>query len=115
MARKKSIPPFDIDPEVKQLAAQALTNAFWTSFSSLVNAYLVAGEGLGVNMHERLADKTSLYGRDDEAGVINVTIVDGDGRYFDTLAQALKEGVRYIRIGPTKVFEKREDGWFYVA
>ena len=54
-----------IDEELKQLAALALRNAFWYDFSSLVNTYLRAAEGLDkVQQEMQMGEMTSVYARD---------------------------------------------------
>lgn len=53
-----------MDEELKQLAALALRNAFWSEFSGLCNAYLKASEGLIDNQEEMMGELTSIYGRD---------------------------------------------------
>lgn len=56
-----------IDDELKELAALALRNAFYTDFSALVNSYLAAAEGLDVDTLEmQMGEMTSIYGRDTE-------------------------------------------------
>ena len=51
-----------MDEELKQLAALALRNAFWSDFSALANKYLEAATGLDVDAQERqMGDMTSIY------------------------------------------------------
>lgn len=54
-----------MDEELKELGALALRNAFWHSFSALVNDTLKASEGL-IDREDQLrmlGDLTSVYGR----------------------------------------------------
>ena len=53
-----------IDTELKQLAALALHNDFYTAFSALVNKYVAAADGLDGDQTDSLGNLTSVYGRD---------------------------------------------------
>ena len=109
--------------EIKELAALALRNAFWTDFSALVNKYMEASDGLYdlVLQEARIGELTSVYGRDTEAdsdASINIWVKINDYRTCgcSSLAEALEIGEAVeIHLQGTKIFERRDGEWYYAG
>ena len=109
--------------EIKELAALALRNAFWTDFSALVNKYLEASEGLcDLALQEaQIGELTSVYGRDTKAdsdASINIWVKINEYRTCgcSSLKEALEndEAVE-IHLHGTKIFERRDGEWYFVT
>lgn len=116
----------NLDHETKELAALALRNAFWRDFSSLVNAYLDASEGLQELPDQTaimLGELTSVFGVDDEAHDDRCkpriwAYVPGRpaGVRFQTLLKALQcPGATKLEVQDNVVFEIRDGTWWYVG
>lgn len=112
-----------MDEELKQCAALALRNAFWTDFSGLVNKYLEASYGLDVDAQELLmGEMTSVYGRDPEVKDDDVflNIYSTGPTYRDCGHDSLVEALEYskaheVYLRGEKVFERREGEWYFVG
>jgi hypothetical protein len=110
-----------LDPELQHCAALALRNAFWHDFSALVNEYLAAGKGLEeVEDQDRmLAELTSFFGRDENAGSFTfreLMLVRDYWIAYPTIAEALKDSdAKQLTLKGKKIFERDEGGeWEYV-
>lgn len=104
--------------EIRNLAQHALVSDFWKEFSGLVNKYVAASAGLdegGATFADQLQEKTSVFGRDDQAESdhhLNIYgSYDNAGNStcgFDTLKEALLEDQMVnIWVGGTKVFTRQ--------
>lgn len=112
-----------MDTELKELAALALRNAFWSDFSALANGYLNAAKCLGIDLdaqERQMGDLTSIYGRDmREAPAVPMFIgvhhADGRWRGVASLDDALKDAsATEVHLRGHKVFERRSGEWCYV-
>lgn len=108
-----------IDDELKELAALALRNAFYTDFSDLVNVYLAAAEGLDVDTLEmQMGESTSIYGRDTEAkgdAYVNIWTPRQTGPTgHDTILGALSDPeATEVRLSGKRVFKKKNGEWYF--
>jgi hypothetical protein len=113
-----------IDDELKQLAKQALKNDFWRTFSSLVNSYVAAAQGLsddqGVSFVDELNESTSVYQTDVAAPAdfnLNIYVEyhtgAGNGSCgYSTLKEALlDDDASVIMVNGIKVFERNNGQW----
>lgn len=106
-----------MDEELKQLAALALRNAFWSEFSGLCNAYLKASKGLIDNQEEMMGELTSIYGRDLKSTVsggpdIWSARANGGSCGHEDLVEALEfdEASRIYLCGKC-IFTRRGEAW----
>jgi len=115
-----------IDEELKELAASALLNAFWTSFSALVDRYLAASSGLDIAVQEmRMGEMTSIYGRATGADVADVVLsiwsqntdeAPSSTTGFSTLLGALEYPyAKEIYLQGEEVFERRNGEWYFTG
>lgn len=111
-----------MDTELKELAALALRNAFWTDFSALVNKYLAAAEGLDTDRQEmQMGELTSVYGRDTEAESdepVNIWTRKSNGNTYGhaTIIDALRStDATEIFVGEKAVFERRNGEWYFTG
>ncbi|MEX3960255.1 hypothetical protein [Trinickia sp. EG282A] len=107
----------DIDTELMALGELALRNAFYREYSALVERYLNAAEGLGVDdFDSRLAESSNPFGRADvvSPGQVSIMVVtNGQSKSCATMREALAAKGGEIQIGGETVFEWRESqGWF---
>lgn len=116
----------NLDHEIKELAALALRNAFWRDFSSLVNTYLAAAEGLQESPDltaTMMGELTSVFGVDSEANSDRCkpriwAYVPGmpAGKRLSTLLEALQcPDATKIEVQDDVVFELRDGEWYYVG
>lgn len=114
-----------MDEELKQLAALALRNAFWSDFSALVNKYLEAAAGLDTDAQERLmGERTSVYGRDTTSEDVDLSLnlwtQNARGKFdttgHETLLEALEhEQANEVHLRGRKVFERRDGEWYFTG
>lgn len=113
-----------IDEETKQLAAEALCDAFWYDFSDLVNKYLAAASGLDITKQEEmLGEMTNIYRRNKRSigdATIDIYTRDGEGMFsyteHSTLLQALEhEKATAVHLQGSKVFERRDGKWYFLG
>ena len=115
-----------IDEELKELAASALLNAFWASFSALANRYLAASAGLDIAVQEmRMGEMTSIYGRDTGADAADVVLsiwsqntdeAPSSTTGFSTLLGALEYPyAKEIYLQGEEVFERRNGEWYFTG
>lgn len=108
----------NMDKELKEVAALALRNAFWRDFSSLVNGYLAASEGLGVEQESMLGDLTSIYGRDNQIQTsVSNCLIWGMGEngiiVYNSMIEALNdENIGSIYLRDREVAERRNGDWY---
>lgn len=106
-----------MDEELKQLAALALRNAFWSEFSGLCNAYIKASEGLIDDQEETMGELTSIYGRDLKSlasGGPDIWSARSNGGTcgHDTLAEALEfEEATRVYVSGKCCFVRGLEGW----
>lgn len=112
------------DPEIRELAVLALKNAFYSQFSSLVNAYVAAAEGLGANDFEhRLQESCSVFGRNGDTDgdeFLNIWVQRGRlsniSCAYDTLAEALEDPkALQVHLRGKRIFVRRKDGWHFTG
>ena len=113
-----------MNDELKELAALALRNAFWTDFSVLVNKYLEAAEGLDTDTQEmQMGDLTSIYGRDIEAKgdvFLNIWTQNGESNFATTVHETIlgaleHESATEVHLRGEKVFERRNGEWYFTG
>lgn len=113
-----------MDEELRELAALTLLNAFWRDFSSLVNRYEKAAEGLDKDLQVmRMGELTSVYGRDTEANLgapVSIwtmgTLKNPDIQYHKTIIEALKvESATIVYLQGRLVFERNNGEWYFVG
>jgi hypothetical protein len=107
----------EVDAELAALGEVALRNAFYREYSALVERYLNAADGLGVDGFDyRLAEMSSPFGRGnvESAGQVNIAVVaDGAVRPCATMREALAASGDAIQVCGETVFEWQEPhGWF---
>ncbi|KVD92952.1 hypothetical protein WS63_07915 [Burkholderia stagnalis] len=109
----------DIDEELAALGELALRNAFYREYSALVQRYLNAADGLGIeDFDSRLGEVSSPFGRADveSAGQVSIAVViDGEAKPCATMHDALPETGDAIQVCGETVFEWREPLGWYVA
>ncbi|MBC8641605.1 hypothetical protein IAG25_32800 [Caballeronia sp. EK] len=107
----------EVDEELAALGEVALRNAFYREYSALVERYVIAADGLGIDEFTyRLAEMTSPFGRGniESAGRVDIAVVaDGEARPCATMRDALAETGDAIQVCGETVFEWRDpQGWF---
>lgn len=109
-----------VNAEIKQAAEHVLLEAFRYDFSALVNNYLRAAEGLGLECFElRLGEKANVFGRDITAtGESNISIWTqdkaprGGSTGFIKISEALGFAWAFeVYVRGEKVFERRDGEW----
>lgn len=114
-----------MDEELKQFAALALRNAFYTDFSGLVNKYLEASKGLDIDQQEMLMSETvGVYNRDIKANSnrsLNIWTRNSESERalditeHETIISALEDKTAtsvYLR--NEKMFERQNGDWFFI-
>lgn len=114
-----------MDDELKELAALALRNAFYAEFSSMVNAYLVASNGLIDGQEAMMHETANVYSRNVRAHLDHEPSIYTLGKTnpsfnvttHSTMLEAIScDDASAVCINGIKVFERDEaNEWRWVG